>query len=93
VNEFSRQVLNLIKSGTLALRWKPFRVNQPLHPELVMRTNHVQIENDRHKNLGVRDEMEHFIRNFWKTWGEQNPNIQLKGRNIIVGAFCPQVRV
>jgi hypothetical protein len=58
-----------------------------------MRANHVQVENDRHKKLEVRDEMEKFIWDFWKTWGEQNPNIQLQGRNIIVESFCPQVRV
>jgi hypothetical protein len=58
-----------------------------------MRANHVQIENDRHTKLEVRDEMETFIRDFWKTWGEHNPNIELVGRNIIVEAFCPQVSV
>lgn len=75
-------------SGIVRLRWKPLRVGKLIEVELVLKANHVQINNDYGKSGFVLPQMKKQFKEFWEKY-EDKP---LAGRNVIVQSICPEVR-
>lgn len=69
-------------------RWKPPSNGKKLDIELVLRANHVQVNNDQRSIMLVTPEIKAQFRNFW----DEHKEKPLAGRDIILKSFCPQVR-
>lgn len=70
-------------------RWGAFVPGKRLEVELVIKANHVQVNNSQtFSNLVTPEIQEQFI-NFW----EKYKDCPLKGRDLILKSFCPKVYI
>ncbi|GLV31794.1 Minichromosome maintenance 2 [Carabus blaptoides fortunei] len=73
--------------GTIMRRWKPQSIGKKLDIELVLRANHVQVNNDQRSIMLVTPEIKAQFRNFW----DEHKEKPLVGRDTILRSFCPQL--
>ena len=74
-------------TGVVLRRWKPTNVESKCEVELVLKANHVQVQNEQRGVFLATDEMKQEIEEFW----EKHKYQPLIGRNVILASLCPQV--
>lgn len=69
-------------------RWKPPVSGKKLDIELVIRANHVEVNNDQRSIMLITPEVKNQFSSFW----EEYKNSPLNGRDIILRSISPQVK-
>lgn len=69
-------------------RWRPPVIGKRLDVELVLKANHVQVNNGQRSIKSITPEIRSLFNEFWTTYKKK----PLVGRDIILKSFCPQVR-
>ena len=75
-------------SGVVLRRWRSTNVETKCEVELVLKANHIQVQNEQRGIVMATDELKQEIEEFWEKYKYQ----PLVGRNIILASLCPQVR-
>lgn len=74
-------------SGIVKRRWGPLIPGKRIEVELVLRANHIQVNNGQSlPSLIIPEVRDQFV-NFW----EKYKTCPLKGRDLILKSFCPKV--
>ncbi|XP_019635611.1 PREDICTED: DNA helicase MCM9-like isoform X1 [Branchiostoma belcheri] len=68
-------------------RWKSLYPDQRPEIQMVLKANHLQVNNDRSSHLSITEEVRQQFTDFW----EKYHDAPLQGRNIILASLCPQV--
>ncbi|KAI8486204.1 DNA helicase mcm9 [Branchiostoma belcheri] len=68
-------------------RWKSLYPDQRPEIQMVLKANHLQVNNDRSTHLSITEEVRQQFTDFW----EKYHDAPLQGRNIILASLCPQV--
>jgi DNA helicase MCM9 len=78
---------DVVLTGLIGPRWKPFRPDSRCEIEIIMTCNHVLINNASKGSLSVTEDLKNEFYEFWRK-GQENP---LKARNFIIKSMCPQI--
>jgi DNA helicase MCM9 len=78
---------NITVCGVIKRRSKPFVVGKKIEVELVIKANHIQVNNNS-STVSLTPELKDMFQAFWKTYSDRS----LAARNIILKSICPQVR-
>ncbi|XP_025830716.1 DNA helicase MCM9-like [Agrilus planipennis] len=73
--------------GILKSRWDPLIVNKTISAELILKANHLQVNNAQSSSVLVTPDIKNFFHSFWKKYR----NRPLLGRDIIIKSICPQI--
>ncbi|XP_072020036.1 uncharacterized protein [Amphiura filiformis] len=74
-------------TGIILRRWRSTAVETKCEVELVLKANHVQVQNEQKGIFMATDELKQEIEEFW----EKHKYQSLVGRNVILASLCPQV--
>nr|XP_047132529.1 DNA helicase MCM9 [Hydra vulgaris] len=74
-------------TGIVLQRWKSLYKDNKCDVELVLKANHVVIDNIQHCSSSMNDQHQKEFHEFWSLY-QSSP---LRGRNEILRSFCPQV--
>ncbi|KAK2562140.1 DNA helicase MCM9 [Acropora cervicornis] len=73
--------------GVVMRRWKPVYADSRCDLELVLKANHVSVNNGQRAGVVVTEELKREFAEFW----EKHKDSPLQARNHILASFCPQV--
>jgi len=73
--------------GIVMRRWKPVFLDSRCDLEVVLKANHLSVNNEQRAGVLVTEELK---REFAEFWGRYK-DAPLQGRNHILSSFCPQV--
>ncbi|XP_029187907.2 DNA helicase MCM9-like [Acropora millepora] len=73
--------------GVVMRRWKPVYADSRCDLELVLKANHVSVNNGQRAGVVVTEELKREFAEFWET----HKDSPLQARNHILASFCPQV--
>ncbi|XP_065578963.1 DNA helicase MCM9-like isoform X2 [Artemia franciscana] len=73
--------------GIVLQRWKPLYRGQRSDIELVIKSNHIQVNNDQRAAALVTEDLKREFSQFWS----RHRGEPLTGRDQILAAFCPQI--
>ncbi|KAI9136480.1 mcm domain-containing protein [Paraphysoderma sedebokerense] len=78
---------DVIISGAVIRRWKPFAVSERPVIEIVMLANSIEINNQHVGGVNMSDEMQKEFKDFWEVHRDR----PMEGRNHILASLCPQI--
>ncbi|KAK9871202.1 hypothetical protein WA026_011483 [Henosepilachna vigintioctopunctata] len=78
---------NVTICGIVQRRWSPFIAGKKIEIELILKANHIQINNTCGLPNIVTPEIKEVFTQFWNRYGE----LPVVGRDIILKSFCPQI--
>lgn len=73
--------------GWMVPRWKSVKSGQRIEMEFSLIANNIFISNNRMSLFSNQVDIGGFAKNFW----DSHKNSPLKGRDILVSSFCPQI--
>lgn len=73
--------------GIVTRRWPEFDPGVKIVVDVVLRANHVQVNNSSGLAITVSDELVQFFEDFWRRY----VNAPLYARNIILNSIAPDV--
>ncbi|XP_055088375.1 DNA helicase MCM9-like [Periophthalmus magnuspinnatus] len=73
--------------GIVCQRWKPFTEGSRCDVELILKANHIEVNNQHTAISVLLEEAHRDMEDFWDTY-KLNP---LAGRDQILMSFCPQI--
>lgn len=74
-------------TGVVSRRWQTLGIDSRCDIEIVLRANHVTVNNEQRSSVLVTSDLKQEFDEFWKKY----KNSPLTARNLIVASFCPQV--
>ncbi|EDV20411.1 uncharacterized protein TRIADDRAFT_31981, partial [Trichoplax adhaerens] len=74
-------------TGLICRRWRFLSTDQRCDVEIVLKVNHIQVNNEQRTRIAITPELEQQFIQHWQNYKE-NP---YAGRNFILSSFCPQV--
>ncbi|XP_063908869.1 DNA helicase MCM9-like isoform X2 [Zophobas morio] len=78
---------NITVCGLVKRRQNHFYVGKKMEIELVIKANHVQVNNNNASALSLTPELKDMFQAFWKTYAD----MPLAARDIILKSICPQL--
>ncbi|CAH3157264.1 unnamed protein product [Porites evermanni] len=73
--------------GVVMRRWKPVFVDSRCDLEVVLKANHLSVNNEQRAGVVVTEELKREFADFWQKYTDA----PLQARNHILSSFCPQV--
>ncbi|XP_066253160.1 uncharacterized protein [Euwallacea similis] len=78
---------NVTITGIFTRRWSEFCKGAKINIDLVLRANHIQVNNSNGLHLSISDSVIRFFDEFWTS----HLNKPLEGRNIILQSIAPEI--